>query len=302
MPIDRDDNGDSAVARFRAAMDEGIDEDFAEDVIETEPHPQGDVYDLDDPGLSRSDKKRARGALYSALKEKEKELEELRAANLQREKELSEIRGMAMGMQQRQPAAQGPDPIDSEWESLAEEQRRLFAEYRARASNGGMSDDEQAEFDKRNSDIERRKYTVIARGVVAQSQNALRENLLSEVNQNNVQSRYPDIFSDQRALAWARGRYSQKRAEGHPESWDTMDAVAEETRAQFGKNTGKPSAGMRAKFSGSGGGAAGGGNSFRMTELDKRLADARYGHLPETERYRKYADSVGRALVEKKLR
>lgn len=309
MPIARD--ADDAVARFHAAMDD-IDEagDSGRNTGEDEDEDSY-VFDLDalEEDGSRAGKKRQRGAILKRLQEREAELESLREKSAASERELAELRGMVRGISASGNHGHQVDPIDLEYQEANKEQQALFKEYHIRqqeAASGGraISAEEQAEFDRRAQHVEQRKYSAVARKEILRNQDAVRGQVAQETAWANITNRYPDIFSDQRARSWATARYAQKKAEGKPDTWETMDEVAEEARSVLRLGGGKPSEGIRSKLSGVGtSGGSGDPGVFRMTDFDKRMADAKFSYIQdEDERHRRYADTIGRSLKRKRLR
>jgi hypothetical protein len=108
----------------------------------------------------------------------------------------------------------------------------------------------------------------------------------------------------------------QLKAEGHPESFDTLDIAASEARGKGNSRSSggpSPSEEERSRYSGApsgGGGESVVGETVTLGKDDKRMADAMYGHakhqdgrpLSERERYQLFTNTVMRRRMESERR
>lgn len=287
---------DPAIRRFRERVQDS--EDNIDEQIEPEDS-DGEEFEVGaeaegDPG-ARGAKKRDRGA--NLWQELQKEREEKQRIS----ERLARLEGVAASLphpSQMQPHRPERDPIDEHLDQAREEQRNLYAEFEARmaATEGKMSADERKKFDERNAALEDKRIQLqIQKHAPRMDPEAIaRQNM-----QMQIDSRHPDVMGDPQRRSWTQARFWQLRAEGMSDSWETLDLAANEARKRFGGQaaTRPPSDSRKARFTGAprGGGSSGGQKTYRMTDVDKRLAAAMFpNEKDERKRNQMWVNSVGK--------
>ncbi len=261
------------------------------DLSEEAGDDEGDD-DEEEKKLSRREKKQARGSLRE-------EAEKLRERAALAEQQAAYATGVAQTMAQRmqQPQEQR-DPLDFHQEGAQREQRLLVQEYQQRVKRGELSKEEHDDFESRGNAIQAKLAEIAAERVLRrqQSQQPQGQNVMAV-----LQARYPEVVSNQQAFAYAIARYRtlvSDPIERAPDNWDTAERVMQETKERFGmaapKNGSERSGGNTRRYEGGGAGASGNvkgeaPTKITLTKDDVAAADAAYPHLPEKERYTRYA-------------
>lgn len=215
--------------------------------------------------------------------------------------------------QQRQPQA---DPLEQDLGKLRESRRSLEIEYereveRYQRERRQMPREEYQKFVDRAEKLDEERVALIAEKRAMARQPDPNQQAIAAM-QRIMAAENNDVYGNERALFWARGRYAQYQADGHNDSRELHDRVMEEARERFGM---KPRSSTRAaarddderrqKYVGAGRGAAmapsGERQKFVMNDLHKQIADERYAYIQDPrQRYQKYANEVGAKLVGKK--
>lgn len=136
-----------------------------------------------------------------------------------------------------------------------------------------------------------------------QPQGPTQEQLAQMVQKQAAQMRFHeecgDIAADARAARVLQHKFGEKIALGMPDDWSTMRQAAEETRHALRmkpRNPQGPTAASKSRLSGMSAGAGAPAQTrttIKMGKMEKKLADAAYSHLPEDQRYQKWAREVG---------
>jgi hypothetical protein len=244
--------------------------------------------------LSRREKKQDRLSLRQ-------QAEEDRKARYEAEQRAAYATGAAQAMAQRMQQSQEPgkDPMDLEEEGLFREQRLLVQEYQGRRKAGELTQEEHTDFEKRGNQLQSKLNRVAARREIRETQRQQPQggqDVMAALN-----ARYPQVTGNPHAFAHALARYRTlitDPLEPAPDNWETADRVMQETMERFGmvkpSGNGRTEGNSRRYEGGSAGasGSAKGGESTGRVQLSKddvAAADAAWPHLPEKERYQKYA-------------
>lgn len=113
---------------------------------------------------------------------------------------------------------------------------------------------------------------------------------------------FPEVMNNQQAKAHAIGGWQMAMAAGKPNTWDTAREVMAATMRAF--RLGRPppiDETTRRRYSGVGGGSNGGAPSrttFKMTKAHEKMAEGRYPSLPAEAAHKKWAQTVGRKILE----
>lgn len=245
---------------------------------------------------------RLQAKLQEGKKAKE-ELEEERKAGAELRERLARLEGTVAANQnqpRRETPADGKDEFQRELDAIYEEQQSAYKAAQAEMKAGTLDDKRQAHYERIARDIEERKAGVFTRRAIAQTEPIRQQNQAQQV----WVQKYPEVYQNSRAFAFAQGRAQTRMALGETITPDVVDEIMSETRAQF-KLGGKPapSQSERAKLSGvsaSGAGSGGGQNGITLTPTLRKIAIAAYDHLPEEEAIKAWTNKTGKRLREKK--
>lgn len=273
----------------------------------------GDELEIGAP-VTREEKKRNR---FREVVEKADQAEQ-RAQRL--EQELAQVKNYVVQLPQhlqqqqfQQQQQQQADPLELSLHSLRDQRRTLEMEYereveRYTRNRQQMPRAEYEKFVERAEKLDEERVALIAERRVASRQPDPNQQAL-EAHRRILAAENSDVYGNERALYWARGRFAQYEAAGHPNTRELHDKVMEEAREAFGMQRKKAryepeDEERRSKYVGVGngaGGAASGKARFVMTAEHKEMADLTYAHIKDPkERYQKYANTVGKQFVSKK--
>lgn len=252
---------------------------------------------------SRRERRRERGRLY-------KEAQELRERLERQEREFADHRSRTdremQILRMERAVAQAPkreeeDPVAKELDGVFAEEDALLARW------GALTPEQQAanreEYVSKMRAIERKKGVAYAKAAIPKQQQAPQMDERT-VHQTILRGKYPKVYGDQRALAYAHSIYNAKVARGAVDSMDLADEVMRETMAEFG--LGDPpdvsDAERRRHVSTPRGGRMGAAPKPRtivMTKEYKEMANAAYPHIKdEKQRHAKWAQEVGPEILE----
>ena len=265
------------------------------------------ALDEDKPGESPEERKTRRQKRQERLqlklqegKSAKEELERERAEKQELRERLARLEGAVSA--QRQPAANDTkDPFEAELDAIYAEQQAAYATAKAELDAGRMTPERNKHWEKVARDIETRRARVNARREIAMTEPIRQQH---QAQQQWV-NKYPEVYRDERAFAYAQGRYQTRRALGETITNDVVDEIMQETRAQF-KLGGKPAPTVseRARLSGtasSGSGGGGGKEPLTLSREVRKIALAAYDHLPEDEAIKKWTAKTGKRMRERKL-
>jgi len=262
--------------------------------IEVDLTPPSEEDDDDDGGeeLSRQGKKLQRKSLREQAAED-------REARLNAERIAHEAIGYAQGLRQYAPppGQQHTDPFAAAEADLDREEDLMIKEYQLSAKN--WTEEQHSEFRRRSRAHQNKRTELGYKRLRAAEQPQQQANPVMLT----LQSRYPDVMSNDSAVKWAASRYENLRhdpQEQAPDNWDTLDRVMRETRERFGMGDGAEMPQQREnprRYEGvSAGPAAGKGQKQRVTVQLTRdqvaEADSAYLHLEPEARYKRYAQVI----------
>lgn len=276
----------------RSDPTEPVEVDLSEPDEEDEPEPG----DAEEAQLSRREKKQQRQSLRQ-------QAEEDRRARLEAERAAGQAIGYAQALaQQRMQESQGQQrsPVEVEADAIFRERELLVQEFqlaKQRAPNGVLTSEQEQDFKKRGYQLERRmaQNAVDERAARAPQQPQQQNDVMAV-----LRARYPDVVGNQQAFRWALSRHQtliHDPREPAPDDWATAERVMAETRERFG--LGGPQYAppvepeSRRRHEGLPAGAGGTRQStptkITLSKEDVIAANAAYSHLPEAERYKRYA-------------
>lgn len=274
-------------------------------VVEPEPaEPDDDDDDEPEPEAGRPprrERRRQRSANYNELKEKSERLErELQAT---REAQ-AHMQGLLQANLQRPQQQQGPHPLEQDIENILREQDEFYQGYTAALPK--MSEAQREQALRRARELEVKKGVAMARLANAQmgiGQAPQPQQIRAMAFQEQLNMRYSDIAADPKAAELGGHIARAMFAEGKPQTWETLDEAAEETRRRLGwKSTRvapKPTPQTQQKFTGvsKGPGAGGSTQEARPTRISKKqaqMAEAAYPDLPPAKAHQKWWNEVGK--------
>lgn len=279
-------------------------------VVDIEPEEEGgeDETPVAAKGQTRADKKKERGRLREEHSRMTEEHGRVTRENSELKERVARLEGaVTAGMQQTRRevdrAEAADDPSAAELDGIYEEQSNLALQIETLGPK--MTDEQQRQFRKKYQQLERRKIEIVTQGALAKQP---RETQDPQARMRDaIQFQYSDVYGNDRAREWAKGRYYTLIADPinpRREGPETVKEALEEARVKFGL-TGRPVNGSeREKFAGTG---RGGGGSERgpitkitMTKGQEKLADVAYSHIKDKElRHKMWAAKAGKRMAEK---
>jgi hypothetical protein len=240
----------SAVSKHAGALAEKVRE------AREEEHPEVEVKEPDEeeeeeapPG--RAERRSARGKDRLSSRERAAAAE-ARAQVLQEQLEASRA-----SRSEREPERQTPNQVallENQYGEIVEQQERLFNEYQ-RAQN--LTPAQDAEYRRRAAilDMQKTNKVVEIRETHTAPQRAREE------KGRMLAQRAPDVYANERALAYAAGEFQKRLAMGEADTTELHDLVCEEARQVVLGKRPAPDAAQRQRASGMGGGARPAGGS-----------------------------------------
>jgi len=215
--------------------------------------------------------------------------------------ELAELRGR-VNQPQVAPPTDGKSRWDRELDAVYEMQTEAYNSAQAEIKAGTWTDERQRHYEKIAREVESRKTRIHTEQALEGERFRQRQESARQVWVN----KYPEVYRDPRAHQYAEATFKRRLALGEPETADLVDDVMQETLTTFKLGPKKaPSASDKARMSGvpssGGGGSSSSPGGIKMTPEFRRMAIAAYSELPEAEAIKKWVNTTGKRLREKKL-
>ena len=284
--------------------------------LSVEPDPNDDDAeqegDTEEKKAERRERRKERGTLRAAAEEERRRREDL-------ERQLTEERAARAATEQtarmvaeyaRSQAQPQVDPWQQAIENEVQPKRQaLMAEHRQLAESGKYTPEEQKRLALEWNKLDQRQQEIIThkalyyRDLQAQQTVPQQEERARIIAANEqIKIRYPDILQNPQAAEYMNLTFMRMtRAEGKPNTWDTGDLAAAETRRAFKMgNRPAPDAATKARYSGVGGGANGhtnGDGKIEMTGRFKKLAESLYPDMPPAKAHKKWAEGPGKKIL-----
>lgn len=254
--------------------------------------------------LTRRQKQRERiTRLLNEGKQNASRVKELEERDAKRDRELAELRGMVAAnnnalARQAQPQT---DPYEERLNAVYSRQGEAYNAAQAEIKAGTFSAERQKHWEQVARDIETEKSRIHTERALEQSRAQQRQDQARMV----WEQKYPEVYRDPRAFQYAQATWQRRKALGEAESNDLADEVFRETMTQF-KLGAKPapSASDKARLSGLPSAGSGGGKAAPVAESNpafRRMAIAAYPDLSEAEAVKKWSNTTGKKLRDKKL-
>lgn len=257
--------------------------------------------------VTRKQKQQARlQALLEEGKQSKEELGKVRGETETLKRELAELRGyLAANQNAANQNARGSekDEYETALDAVYLKQQEAYKAAQAEIKAGTFDDKRSEHYERVAREIEAEKSRIHTRRELAAREGSRR----AEQGQQVWISKYPDVYRDQRAYAYAEATFKQRVALGEQVTNDLVDNVMEETMTRFRLGPKKaPTASEKSRMSGvsaAGGGGSSGKESsgITMTPALTRIAVAAYSDLPEAEAIKRWVNGPGKRLREKKV-
>lgn len=273
-------------------------EDDAEVPVEEPGESDDEELDETPKAPDRAQQRRQRNADRISARERAAAAE-ARAEMLAQQ--LEEERRRPYQAQQQPQQGNQLEQFDRQIREVTNAQKRLHEDYTARA--GRLTQREEQEFFDRAERLEIEKGTLIA-----DRRNAmLAPQRETEARVAELRNRHPDVFANPAALRYAQGEWNKLQALGRPDNRETVDQAFQEARERVLGVRPAPDQSTRQRLSGMGSRTAGNSPSQRSAgsiQMPKggvydRMARAAFPKLDPAEARQKWANTVGRGILEK---
>jgi hypothetical protein len=231
---------------------------------------------------------------------KAKALEEEQAAL---RAELQQLKGYVSAQPARQAAAPEKDPYEAELDKVYEMQNDAYLSAQAEIKAGTFTAERQKHYEGVARRVESEKTRIHTERVMERRAGSMR----AEQAQQVWVQKYPDVYNNPNAYQFAEATFRRRAAIGERITNETVDEIMTEAMTTFKLGPKRaPSASEKSRMSGMPSSGSGGGGSSRdsgvaMTPELRRMAIAAYSDLPEPEAIKKWVNSTGKRLREKKV-
>ncbi len=276
--------------------------------VVVEPEPAEPDDDDDDEGTSepeqrpsRRERRRQRASGYNELKETNERLaRELQETRLAQQR----MQGMLEANLYRPQQQQGPHPLEQAVDEVLREQDEFYQSYSANLPK--MTEVQREQAQARARELEKKKMAAVVRLENARmgvSQGPQPQQIRQMAFQEQLNMRYSDIAADTKASEIGGHIARRMFAEGKPQTWETLDEAAEETRRVMGwqskTRAPKPTPRDQQRFTGTPKGPSGGGGTkeagpIRISKKQAQMAENANPHLPAPKAHQKWWNEVGK--------
>lgn len=285
--------------------DNAVSVPFSDDAADTKP----DDLDEDSPSatpeerITRREKRQLRiQNLLREGKQSKEELATLRAEQTATRAELERLKGyVAAQPQQRPQNDDGKDPYQRRLDAVYDKQSQAYTAAQAEIAAGTFTAERQKHYETVAREVESEKTRIHTEQVMAERVPQERAVQAQQV----WRQKYPDVYGNQQAYNYAQATWQRRLALGEAQTPELVDEVMTETLSTFklGKRP-PPSTSERSRMSGlpsAGGGGATRAAGVQMTPALRRMAIAAHPDLPEEQAVKKWVDSTGKKLREKRV-
>lgn len=254
--------------------------------------------------ISRATKRKERiTRLLQDGKQAAAEAKALREEQAALRAELQQLKGfVAAQPTQRAPATPEKDPYEAELDKIYERQNEAYLAAQAEIKAGNFDAKRQQHYEAIARSIESEKTRIHTERVVERRAQSMR----AEQAQQVWVQKYPDVYNDPKAYQFAEATFRRRQAVGERITNETVDEIMNEAMTTFKLGPKRaPSASEKSRMSGMPSSGSGGGGArdtgVTMTPELRRMAVAAYSDLPEPEAIKKWVNSTGKRLREKKV-
>ncbi len=290
--------GDHDNATAVPFSDDATDKDSAvEDLDEDSPNASPEER------ITRRQKRQARiQSLLTAGKQNGEKVKNLEGELGTLKTELATLRGYVAAQPQQRPANDdGKDPYQRRLDAVYDKQGEAYTAAQAEIAAGTFTPERQKHYEKIAREVESEKTRIHTEQVMDSRAHSQR----AEQAQQVWVQKYPEVYSNRAAYEYAQGTWQRRKARGEAVTNQMVDEIMTETMNEFklGKRP-VSTATDRARMSGlpaAGGGGSSKGSGVQLTPALRRMAIAAHSDLPEEEAVKKWVNSTGRRLRDKKV-
>jgi hypothetical protein len=290
-------NGDSAVA-VPFSDDETAGKETEELLEDDSPNASPEER------ITRATKRKERiTRLLNDGKQAAAEAKQLREEQAALRAELQQLKGfVAAQPTQRAPQAPDKDPYEAELDKVYEMQNDAYLAAQAEIKAGTFTPERQKHYEGIARKVESEKTRIHTERVMERRAGSMR----AEQAQQVWVQKYPDVYNNPNAYQFAEATFRRRKALGENITNETVDEIMNEAMTTFRlgpKRTATVS--EKSRMSGLPSSGSGGGSSrdsgVTLTPQLRRMAVAAYSDLPEPEAIKKWVNSTGKRLREKKV-
>ncbi len=122
------------------------------------------------------------------------------------------------------------DPWKTQEDAISDQERALGIQWEAHKAARSLTADLLKEFDQKSRDLQQRRIDLSTQRAI---QSAL-PTLVAETARQSFRNQYSDVQGHQQANLYARGHFDMLRAQGHPDTAQTVDIAMNAARRAFG--------------------------------------------------------------------
>jgi|SRR6478735_902343 len=203
--------------------------------------------------------------------------------------------------QQQQPV----NPAAQRLREIDETTQRLHREYEAVASRPGFTPQMQADYEQRALQLQTARMAAVAQATAPQINE---QELYRKIAWQQFTNEHADVFGDEKAQNWAIGEWQKLvKGEGKADTKQLAEEILDRARVRFGmkpRNGGSSvTQADRQRLTGVGSRGAPGApqqtGAVKMGPREKHMARLAFGDkMSEAEAYQKWANTVGKKLLE----
>lgn len=124
----------------------------------------------------------------------------------------------------------GPDPWKSQEDAITAEERALGIQWEAHKASRSLTRELLEDFDSKSRALQQRRMDISAQRAIQGTM----PTILAAAEANRYRAQYSDVQNHPQANMYARGQYDMLRAQGHPDSPETVDLAMNAARRTFG--------------------------------------------------------------------
>lgn len=255
--------------------------------------------------ITRRQKRQERlNRLITEGKQSKEELARIREEQAATRAELERLKGYVSAQPAQRPSNDtGKDPYEARLDAVYEKQSQAYNAAQAEIKAGSFTPERQQYYERIAREVESEKTRIHTERVVdARSQSSR-----AEQAQEVWRQKYPEVYSNQRAYQYAEGTWRRKLAALNPGEAPTaamVDEIMSETMTQFKLGPKPaPTASDRARMSGIPSAGSGGGKpaGVVLSNEMRRMAIAAHPDVSEADAIKKWVNTTGKRLREKKV-
>lgn len=276
---------------------------FSDD--EAEAHSDNDLEDKagasSEENITRKQRRQERiQRLIDEGKQSKEEVTNLRGELGTLKTELARLQGYVVA-QPRPGNDNAKDPYEQRLDQVYEKQSQAYNAAQAEIKAGTFTADRQQYYERIAREVESEKTRIHTERVVDSRAASSR----GQTAQQIWEQKYPEVYQSPKAYQYAKATWERRQAIGEQPTNAMLDEVMNETMTTFKLGARPaPSASDKARMSGiPSAGSSGGQRStgVTMTPELKRMAEAAHPGLSQADAWKKWVNTTGKRLREKKV-